>query len=128
MNLLRVITMIADPLLIGFMVSVIIGVLFKKTSGVLLAKYICVILSAIGYMLLYVCADSLWNNEVVRYIVMYAPVVLILLFIVTAVIFAPKEQITDGEMEKSFKTKKFITGWDSMFPNDIDEYDKSKKS
>lgn len=128
MNFLRVFFMVTDPLIVGFIVSVIIGMLFKKASGVLLAKYLCVIFSALGYMMLYVYADRIWNNELIRYIVMLAPIIIILLFISIAVIVAPKEKTESSEMEKEHETAKFFTGWDSMFPDDLDEYGKHPKS
>lgn len=127
MDLLRVILMVADPLMVGFIVSVFLGVAFKKSSGLLVMKRALVLLSAISYMLLYVYADSIWNNDIVRYIVMFAPIAIILLVIVISLIVAPKGQVEDGEMEKEHKTAKFFTGYDSMFPNDLDEYDKHKK-
>ena len=126
MDLLRVVLMVADPLVVGFIVSVFLGVAFKKSSGLLVMKRAFVCLSAICYMLLYVYADSIWENEIVRYIVMFAPITVILLVIIISIIAAPKGVVEDGEMEKEHKTAKFFTGYDSMFPNDLDEYDKHK--
>ena len=118
MDFLNVILLIADPILVAFVVSVLLGLIFKTSSMLLFAKYTLTFLSAMGYLILYVYADGIWNNKIILYIVMFAPVVIILAFIVLACIFAPK----DIEKQEFDKDKKYITGWDSMFPNDIDNH------
>jgi len=127
MDGLKVLLWIVDPLLVAFMVSVFIGVGFKKAAGNLMFKRCFTFLAWFLYMLLYVYADRIWNNDVIRYIVMFAPLGLFVLVFIISLIVAPKDKIEDGEMEKEFETKKFFTGWDSMYPNDLDNYDKRKK-
>lgn len=127
MNLLKIILLIADPVLVAFMVSVLIGVIFKDFAGKLLLKRALTFVMAIGYLLLYVYADGIWKNDIITYIVMFAPIAVLLVFIIIAIIFAPKGEVEKSEMDFRGETEKFVTGWDSMFPNDIDEYDKHKK-
>lgn len=127
MDGLKVLLWIVDPLLVAFMVSVFIGIGFKKASGSLFFKRCFTALAWVLYMLLYVYADRIWNNDIVRYIVMFAPLAVFAFVIIISLIVAPKGKIEDDEMEKEFETKKFFTGWDSMFPNDLDNYDKHKK-
>lgn len=49
------------------------------------------------------------------YIAMFAPLALVLIFIIVALIAAPKDTVKE-DIKKDYK----MTGWDSMFPNDID--------
>ena len=127
MDFIKPILWVADPLLVAFMFSILVGVLFKDFPGKLLIKHAGTILSAIGYVTLIVYVSGILQNEIVTNIVLFAPLVIILIFIILAFVFAPKGEVENSEMEKEFETKKFITGWDSMFPDDLDKYDKQRK-
>ncbi|MGN1139026.1 MAG: hypothetical protein ACI4RM_06230 [Ruminococcus sp.] len=118
MNIFKVALAVIDPLLVAFMVSVTIGVFLKRFSGKLALKYGLCILSFLIYLALYVYGISLVPNTVYMYIIMFAPIALLLTVIIVSVIVAPK-----GEKAKEIEydeNKKFITGYDSMFPNDLD--------
>ncbi|MGN1131076.1 MAG: hypothetical protein ACI4Q8_06955 [Ruminococcus sp.] len=118
MNIFKVALAVIDPLLVAFMVSVTIGVFLKRFSGKLALKYGLCILSFLVYLALYVYGISLVPDTVYMYIIMFAPIALLLTVIIVSVIVAPK-----GEKAKEIEydeNKKFITGYDSMFPNDLD--------
>lgn len=127
MEFIKPILWVADPIFVAFMMSVLIGVLFKNFSGILLLKYASTFFSVICYLALIVYAGGILKNDIVYNIVLFAPLVFFGVFIILAFIFAPKEMSEESEMDKEFETKKFITGWDSLFPNDLDEYDKNSK-
>ena len=127
MDSLKVLLYILDPLLVAFMVSMFIGIGFKKSSGALMLKKCFTFLSFFLYFLFFLYADIVWKNDIILCVVMFAPLTFFALVFIISLIVAPKDKLEDGEMEKEFETKKFFTGWDSMYPNDIDNYDKHKK-
>lgn len=114
MNILRAVFLIVNPLLLAFVSSVIIGIACKKVSAILMLKRVVSLLvfaaAFIGY---FYCAYVV--QGVAMYIAMFAPLAIGIVFIIISIIAAPKE-VTREQSKKDFK----MTGWDSMFPNDID--------
>ena len=118
MGILKVVLAVIDPLLVAFMVSVSIGVFLKRFSGKMLLKYSLCGLSYLLYLALYVYGTSIVPDTIYMYIIMFAPIVLLLAVLIISIIVAPK-----GEKAKELepdKDKKYITGYDSWFPNDLD--------
>lgn len=113
-DFLKIILLIADPLLLAFVSSVIIGVNLKKSASILMIKRV-VSLSVFGiYFIVYSYCVFLIKG-IPMYIAMFAPLALVLIFIIIALIAAPKDTVKE-DIKKDYK----MTGWDSMFPNDID--------
>lgn len=114
MYILRTIFLIVNPLLLAFVSSVIIGTACRNVSAILMLKRVVSLLvfaaAFIGYFYFaYVVQGA------AMYIAMFAPLAIGLIFIIISVIVAPKE-VTKEQSKKGFK----MTGWNSMFPNDID--------
>ncbi len=113
-NFLKIILLIGDPLLLAFVSSVLLGALIKSKDTILFIKRI-VSLSVFGiYFIVYAYLVFVVKGTAM-YIAMFAPFAAIILFIVAAVISVPKGSIKEG-LKEDYK----MTGWDSMFPNDID--------
>lgn len=113
-EILKMILLIANPLLLAFISSVIIGVSLKKSASILMIKRV-VSLSVFGvYFIVYsYCAFLI--KGIPMYIAMFAPLALMVVFIIFSLIVSPKDNFKE-DSKKDYK----MTGWDSMFPNDID--------
>ncbi len=114
MNVLTFILGIVDPLLVAFMASMIIGITMKRVAAVITLKYVVTILAFLLYMLLYIAA-VVFFVPIWKYIVMFAPFALIVIVLIISIIVAPKDKIKE-QSKQDLK----MTGWGSMFPNDID--------
>ncbi len=112
---------IVDPLIVAFISSVMIGSLGKDISAKLALKRFCSIAAFFLYFGLGVLAYFKFD-VVPMYIVMFAPIALTAVVVIISLIVAPKGEIREN-LDKEYK----MTGWDTMFPNDIDEYDKTPK-
>lgn len=114
MHILKFILLIANPLLLAFISSVLLGIALKNSPSILMLKRV-VSLTVFGlcfllyYYLVYIVHGA------AMYIAMFAPLGLSLIFVIISIIVAPKDKIKE-ESKKDFK----MTGWDTMFPNDID--------
>ena len=104
---------LVDPLFMAFMSSVAIGAFFKNIQGKLFVKRI-VSLSIFGAYFILGAFAYYYFSFIAKCIVMFAPFVLFAVILVVSLIVAPK-----GEIVKD-KSDYKMTGWDSMFPNDID--------
>lgn len=114
MSVLRFIFLIANPLLLAFISSVIIGATCKKVAAILMLKRIVSLsVFCIAFIAYYYFAFVIQGTAM--YIAMFAPLAVALIFIIVSVIVAPKGKIKE-ESKKEYK----MTGWDTMFPNDID--------
>lgn len=114
MNVLKIILLIGNPLLLAFISSVIIGALCKKASAILMLKRV-VSLTVFGIAFLAYYYLAFVVKGAAMYIAMFAPLAVMLIFIVVSIIAAPKDKIKEQSKEE-YK----MTGWDTMFPNDID--------
>ena len=114
MDFLKIVLLIGNPLLLAFISSVIIGVACKNTSAILMLKRV-VSLSVFGAGFLAYIYFVFVLKGTAMYIAMFAPLAVLLIFLIISLIAAPKEQIKKDSQE-DLK----MTGWDSMFPNDID--------
>lgn len=113
-NFLKIILLIGDPLLLAFVASVLLGAVLKNKDTILFIKRV-VSLSVFGvYFIVYAYLVFLVKG-IAMYIAMFAPFAAVVLFIAAAVISVPKDGLKE-DMKKDYK----MTGWDSMFPNDID--------
>lgn len=113
-DFLKVILLIGNPLLLAFVSSVIVGATLKNSDSILMIKRV-VSLSVFGlYFVIYSYLVFLVQGAAM-YIAMFLPFSAVLLFLIIAVIAAPKSEFKK-ELDKDYK----MTGWDSMFPNDID--------
>ncbi len=113
-NFLKIILLIGNPLLLAFAASVILGAVIKNKDTILFIKRV-VSLSVFGlYFILYAYLVFVVKGTAM-YIAMFAPFAAIILFIIAAVISVPK-----GNIKEDLKEDYKMTGWDSMFPNDID--------
>ena len=114
MKVLTFILFIGDPLLMAFVASVAIGAFFPNLKSKLTVKYIVCFSVFLMYFLLYSYAvitfDALWKN-----IVMFFPFALIVGVIIASVIVAPKDKMFEDKSDYE------MTGFDSLFPNDIDK-------
>lgn len=114
MYILRTIFLIVNPLLLAFVSSVIIGMACRNVSAILMLKrVVSLLVFAIAFIAYFYFAYVVQGAAM--YIAMFAPLAIGLIFIIISVIVAPKE-VTKEQSKKGFK----MTGWDSMFPNDID--------
>ena len=114
MDLLKVLLLIGDPLLMAFVSSVILGIALKNSPTVLFVKRIVSLAVFGAYFILYFYLVFVVGG-IAMYIGMFAPLAVILIFIIISIIAAPKGTIKE-DSDKEFK----MTGWDTMFPNDID--------
>lgn len=112
---------IGDPLMVAFISSVIIGAFFKEVKSALFVKRLCSVAAFWLYFGLGAAAYFLFSDTG-KLIVMLAPITLIVITIIVSVIVAPK-----GEVKKNIDKEYKLTGWDTMFPNDLDNYDKTSK-
>ncbi len=113
-DFLKILLLIGDPLLLAFVSSVLLGVTLKSSSSILMLKRV-VSLTVFGlYFIIYFYFVFVVKGTAM-YIAMFAPFAAVILFIIAAVIAAPK-----GEIKEDIKKDYKMTGWDSMFPNDID--------
>lgn len=114
MKVLEFVLMFGDPLLVAFIVSVSIGAFFPKLKAKTSVKYFACTAAFLLYFLLYSYAvftyPPLW-----KYIVMFLPFALILAVIIISFIVAPKDTMFEDKSEYQ------MTGFDSIFPNDIDK-------
>ena len=114
MNILRAIFLIVNPLLLAFVSSVIIGATCKNVSAILMLKrVVSLLVFAIAFIAYFYFAYVVQGAAM--YIAMFAPLAVGLVFIVISVITAPKGKIKE-QSQKDYK----MTGWSTMFPNDID--------
>ena len=114
MNILRTIFLIVNPLLMAFVASVIIGFACKNAAAILMLKrVVSLLVFAASFMAYFYFAYVVQGAAM--YIAMFAPLALGVVFVIISIISAPKE-VTKEQSKKDFK----MTGWDSMFPNDID--------
>lgn len=119
MNLLTTFLFVGNPLLIAFMVSVLIGATTKYKNEKVTMKYVLSGVAFLLYFLIYAYGVFVFGG-VVKLLVMFAPWLLLIVFIIVSIIVAPKgEVVKDDEYG--------LTGFDTAFPNDIDVYDKQKK-
>ena len=115
MNLLTVLMTIGSPLIMAFIASVIVGIAFKGSSAILMIKRCVTFIVFLLYFGLCVYGFYVLGG-VWKYVIMFAPVALILITVIVSVIVAPKGKVVnDDEPIK-------MTGFSSMFPNDIDNY------
>ena len=114
MNLLKILLLIGDPLLLAFVSSVILGIALRNSASILFVKRVVSLIVFGAYFLLYYYLVFVVGG-VAMYIAMFAPLAVILIFIIISIIAAPKGTIK-ADSDKAFK----MTGWDTMFPNDID--------
>ncbi len=114
MNFLKIILLIGDPLLLAFVSSVLLGAVLKNKDTILMIKRV-VSLSVFGlYFIIYAYLVFVVKG-LAMYLAMFVPFAAVIIFIIAAVIAAPKDTIKE-DLKKDYK----MTGWDSMFPNDID--------
>lgn len=114
MNFLKILFLIVNPLLLAFISSVIIGATCKNVSSILMLKRV-VSLTVFGLSVMaYIYLVFIIKGAAV-YFAMFAPLAVTLFFIIVSIIIAPKDIIKE-ESKKNLK----MTGWDTMFPNDID--------
>lgn len=113
-NLLKIILLIGDPLLLAFVSSVIIGATIKNSDSILMIKRI-VSLAVFGIYFTVYFYFVFFIEGIAMYLCMFVPIAVVLLFIIVSIIAAPK-----GEIKEDLKKEYKMTGWDSMFPNDID--------
>lgn len=121
MKLLSVLLLVADPLLIAFISSVIIGACIKNVDAVLFIKRAVSLILFLIYFLVYFYFVFIAGG-VPKYIAMFAPIAVMIVFIIISVIAAPEDCL-----KKNCKGDYKMTGWDTMFPNDLDNYDKKDK-
>lgn len=117
MDFINKLMCIIDPLVVAFIISVLIGILLKNSSGLLMAKYTLCTVSALAYLGLCVYANYLAEIQFVKYLILYSPVFVILLVFIISMLVAPKGNKVNKE---DCKINKMFTGYESMFPNDID--------
>ena len=114
MNILRTIFLIVNPLLLAFASSVIIGMACRNVSAILMLKRVVSLLVFAAAFIAYFYFAYIVQG-VAMYIAIFAPLAVGIVFVIISIICAPKE-VTKEQSKKDFK----MTGWDSMFPNDID--------
>ncbi len=114
LDFFRVILLIADPLLLAFVSSVLLGVILKNSDAIIMIKRAVSFCVFGSYFVLYFYLVFIVQG-IAMYIAMFAPLAAVLLFLIAALIAAPK-----GEAKKDLDKEYKMTGWDTMFPNDID--------
>lgn len=122
MKLLTVLLTVGSPILVAFMLSVLIGATCKRASALLMIKRIVTYIGFLLYFVLCVMGVFVWGNPA-KSIILFAPLCFMIIFIIVALIAAPKGK----DIQKDDSDYK-MTGWDTMFPYDIDEYDKTSKN
>ncbi len=113
-DFLKIILSIGDPLLLAFVSSVILGVTLKKSSSILMLKRV-VSLTVFGIYFIVYCYCVFLIKGLAMYLAMFLPLASVVIFIIAALIAAPKDNIKE-DIKEDYK----MTGWGSMFPNDID--------
>lgn len=121
MNLLTTLLFVGDPLLIAFMVSIIIGATSTYKRDRIMLKYALSGVAFLLYFSLYAYGVLILRG-IIAYVIMFAPWVLFVAVIIVSIIVTPK-----GKIIEDSKGDYGFTGYDTMFPNDIDSYDKHKK-
>lgn len=113
-DILKMIFLIVNPLLLAFVASVLVGVTLKRSDSILMIKRVAALtVFGISFILYFYLAYIV--KGIAMYLAMFLPLALVLIFIIVSVIAAPKDKIKE-DMKKDYK----MTGWFSMFPNDID--------
>ncbi len=114
MDFFRALFLIVNPLLLAFVSSVIIGMACKNVSAILMLKrVISITVFGLSFLLYFFLVYIV--KGIAMYFAMFAPLAVALVFIVISIIVVPKDKIKE-QSEKDLK----MTGWDTMFPNDID--------
>ena len=121
MKLLTVLLFVGDPLLVAFVVSVLIGATSTYKRDKLMHKYIFSGIAFLLYFLLYTYGVLVWKG-IAMYIIMFAPWVLVAAVIIVSIIVTPKDKIIEDS-----KGDYGFTGYDTMYPNDIDSYNNYKQ-
>jgi hypothetical protein len=121
MNILKTLLFIGDPLLVAFMASVLVGAVIKNKTGIIAIKYASSFVAFLLYFLLYAYGIFAFKG-VWTYVIMFVPWVFLLIFIIAAVIIAPKGNIKN-ELKEDYK----LSGYDTAFPNDIDNDNNYKR-
>ncbi len=111
---LRMLFLIVNPLLLAFVSSVFASVFIKNKSYILMIKRI-VSLVVFGFSLIAYYYLAFIVQGAALYVAMFTPLAVCFLLLIISIIIVPKKKIKE-DSEKELK----MTGWDTMFPNDID--------
>ena len=111
---LRMLFLIVNPLLLAFVSSVFASVFIKNKSSILMIKRV-VSLIVYGFSLLAYFYLAFIVQGAALYVAVFTPLAVCMLLLIISIIIVPKEKIKE-DSEKDLK----MTGWDTMFPNDID--------